>query len=184
MATSEMRSIQIPEDIYNKLMEISREIRTQDNRCTAPPHFFQIRERKKIYDWGLNGDHQIFVEDDLEIETVQDLIDYHLDLNPGLSEQEEREVSEKIMELWEGVFLSDLEDWVEENHPELKRLSYSWEYVYHNSFFTAKACREHIERNNHHYNQGTDYLNHAWRNPEMELVYNFLLSLTNDEEQK
>ena len=156
-----MKTIQIPAEIHDKLMELSREMRTQDNRCTAPPHFFQIRERKKVYDWGLNGDHQIFVEDDLEIELAEDLIDYHLGLNPGLTTDEEKEVSDKIREMWEDDFWSDLEDWVEENHPELKRLSYSWEYVYHNSFFTAKACQEHIERNHYHYNQGTDYLNHA-----------------------
>ena len=179
-----MKTIQIPEDVYDKLMEVSLEMRTQDNRCTAPPHFFQIRERKKVYDWGLNGEHQIFVCDELEIDSAEDLIEYYLDLKSDLSEDAEKKVIDEIRDLWERDFWFDLEDWAEENCPDLKRLSYSWEYVYHNSFFTAKACQDHIERKNYHYNQGTDYLNHGWRNPEMELIYNFLLSLSDGEGQK
>jgi len=49
--------------------------------------------------------------------------------------------------------------------------------VYTNTFFTAKACQEHIDKNDYHYSSPIVYLKHAWMNPEMELVSEFLCNL-------
>jgi hypothetical protein len=70
-----------------------------------------------------------------------------------------------------------IDDFIEEFCPHLKECSYSWEYEYSNHFLTAKACQEHIDRNDYHSNKPVTYLNHAWRNPEMELVSEFLCGL-------
>ena len=43
-----------------------------------------------------------------------------------------------------------------------------------NIFFTEDAVRLHIKQNNYHYNEGEDYIIHAWRNSEMEMVHKFL----------
>jgi hypothetical protein len=52
--------------------------------------------------------------------------------------------------------------------------------VYKNAFLTAKAAQEHLDSNYYHYHPDADvYLHHAWRNPEAELVTEFLLSLIN-----
>lgn len=50
-----------------------------------------------------------------------------------------------------------------------------------NCFLTEKACKEHIESNHYHYTDPKDYLNHAWRNPEMELISKFLCGLVGKE---
>ena len=53
-----------------------------------------------------------------------------------------------------------------------------------NAFLTAKGCKDHIEKNSYHYNDPIDYLNCAWRNPEMELISKFLCGLVGKEPHK
>jgi hypothetical protein len=159
--------IEVPDEMYEKLIELATEMTTQDPRGTRMPHMYQIQEKKKVYDWGLNGDVRIWVNGDgYEIETFEEFSEY---LNDNVTK-----VPENIKDLWEDHW--ELESWIEKN-TDLKPCSYSYEPVYHNHFLTAKGCKEHIQRNGYHYNDPVDYLNHAWRNPEMELVSEFLCSL-------
>ena len=55
---------------------------------------------------------------------------------------------------------------------------YQWIDTYKNFFLTQKACEDHIKLNHHHYTDAQPYLFHAWRNPEMEIVQQFLCELT------
>lgn len=167
-----MKTIEIDEQVYNKLVELAEEMASQDPRGTRMPHIFQIRDWKKVYDWGMNGDIRIWIGDyETEIETVEDFIDY-------LDNNEIKYKREEIEELWENDYDFGLPDWIEENCTDLKECTYSMEPVYTNSFLTAKAAQEHLDRNYYHYHKNADvYLNHAWRNPEAELVSEFLLNL-------
>jgi hypothetical protein len=80
--------------------------------------------------------------------------------------------------MWDEEYHWDLDDWVDENLPELKKTSYSMSPVYKNAFLTAKAAEEHLKSNHYHYHKNADvYLNYAWRNPEAELVSEFLMGL-------
>ncbi len=175
-----MKIIEVSDDMYEKLVALGNEMTSQDARGTRMPHMFQIRTKKKVYDWGLNGEFKIWVGDyQEEIETYNDYIEY-LD-NNGI------EYPVELKELWEDgttlIFNSDeyhdIEDFISEYTTDLKECSYSSEDVYHNHFLTAKACQEHIKLNSYHYNEPVDYLNHAWRNPEMDLVSEFLCGLVN-----
>ena len=172
-----MKTIEVTDEIYEKLIELAKEMDTQDPRGTRMPHIFQIRNWKKVYDWNWNGDVKIWIDqrgDYNEIETLGDLIEY-------LEDNEIEFEREEIEEMWKNqdiLFDSSLEDWIEENCPNLERCSYSLEEYYINSFLTAKAAQEHLDSNDYHYHRNSDvYLNHAWRNPEAELVSEFLLSL-------
>jgi len=49
-------------------------------------------------------------------------------------------------------------------------------------FFTEKACRQHIEENKHHYRNPMDYLNFAFRNPEIETLLGILSKIEIKEE--
>jgi hypothetical protein len=171
-----MKTIEVSDEMYAKLIELANEMTTQDPRGTRMPHMFQIRSRKKVYDWALNGDYRIWVDEEIEIETFEDLIDYMETYN--------HEIPEDLKTLWEYEKIEyrdedfyDINEFFEEYCPNLKECSYSWEYEYDNHFLTAKACQEHIDRNGYHYNQPDTYLNHAWRNPEMELLSEFLCGL-------
>lgn len=166
--------IEITDEMYAKLNELATNMTTQDPRGTRMPHIFQIRDWKKVYDWGLNGETHIWINDyETEIETLEEFMDY---LNEGEIVHDTKE----IKELWENDFDFGLPDWIEENCPGLKECSYSMEPVYVNSFLTEKAAQEHLDKNYYHYHKNADvYLNHAWRNPEAEIITEFLCGLIN-----
>ena len=167
-----MKTIEVSDEVYAKLIGLANEMTTQDPRGTRMPHMFQIRDWKKVYDWGLNGDTRIWLGDyEVEVETLEDFIDY-------LDNREIKYEKEEIEELWNDDRDFGLPDWIEDNCPDLKECTYSMEPVYTNSFLTAKAAQEHLARNYYHYHkEATVYLNHAWRNPEAELVSEFLCGL-------
>ena len=72
-----MKTIEITEEVYAKLIELANEMTTQNMRGTRMPHMFQIRDWKKVYDAELNGDTKIWLDrgNGIEIETFKDLID-------------------------------------------------------------------------------------------------------------
>jgi hypothetical protein len=166
-----MKNIQVTDEMYKALLELSKEMTTQGNRCTAMPHMFQIRTTERVpapedsgtVAWHCDGD---IIETDEEIE--QAVCEYK-----GWDEA-----------TTEFNFLEDYE--IEEilENAGYNKINYNYESKYQNTFFTAKACEEHIELNDYHYNEPICYLNHAWRNPEMELVSKFLCEISGGEIHK
>jgi hypothetical protein len=172
-----MKTIEVSEEMHAKLIELATEMTSQDPRGTRMPHMFQIRDWKKVYDAELNGDTRIFLDrsNGIEIETVEQLIDY-------LNESEIEFVEAEVREMWNNradySWQSDLCDWLEERVSDLVEYSYSLVPEYTNCFLTAKAAQAHLDKNYYHYHKNADvYLNHAWRNPEAELVSDFLCGL-------
>lgn len=170
-----MKTIEVSDEMYASLVKLATEMTTQDPRCTRMPHMFQIRNWKKVYDADLNGNVLILLDrgNGIEIETVEDLITYLKDGDEEFNEDE-------IKEMWENrdLYNSDLMDWLQERRIDLEEYSYSFEPEYSNCFLTAKAAQEHLDANYYHYHKKADvYLNHAWRNPEAELVSEFLCNL-------
>jgi hypothetical protein len=168
-----MKTIEVTDEVYAKLIELANEVTTQDPRGTSMPHIFQIRDWKKVYDWGLNGETQIWVGDyETEIETIDQLREYLGDNSIT--------IPDNLEEIWADKY--DLDYWVMENCPDLKECSYSFEPVYVNAFLTAKAAQEHLDKNYYHYHANADvYLNHAWRNPQAVLVTEFICGLVGKE---
>lgn len=176
-----MKTIELSDEMYAKLIELATEMTTQDPRGTRMPHIFQIRDWKKVYDADLNGDVHIILDrgNGIEIETYDQLIDY-------LNDFEIEFVEDEIKEMWDNraeySWQSDLVDWLQERVSDIVEHSYSLVPEYTNSFFTAKAAQEHLDKNHYHYHKNADvYLNHAWRNPEAELVSTFLCELVDKE---
>jgi hypothetical protein len=173
------KTIEISDEMYGKLIELATEMTTQDPRCTRMPHMFQIRDWKKLYDADLSGDTLIWLDrvNGIEIETIEQLIDYMNDTDIEFVEDDIKE----MWDYWKHYNvrgLSDLKDWLEERVPDLEEYSYSLVPEYTNCFLTAKAAEEHLKLNHYHYHANADvYLNHAWRNPEAELVSTFLCNL-------
>lgn len=173
-----MKNIEVSDEMYEQLINLATEMTTQDPRCTKMPHLFQIQTRYKVYDWNMNGDTKCYVDGETEIESCEELID--------VLKSHDIEYPSDIDRMWEDSWWSsddekfegkDLNEFLSEVLPELQECSYTWDYKYENVFFTAKGCKEHIERNDYHYNDPQDYLNHAWRNPEMDLISEFLCGL-------
>lgn len=166
-----MKTIEVSDETYAKLIELATEMTSQDPRGTRMPHMFQIRDWKRQYDWGLNGDTRCWVDSDGDytvIETLEEFKEY--------LEGQGIEEPENIEEFWEDHW--ELEDWISDNCNNLQQCSYSMEPVYINCFLTAKAAQEHLDSNYYHYHKDADvYLNHAWRNDEADLVSEFLCGL-------
>lgn len=58
-----------------------------------------------------------------------------------------------------------------------KEYEFNYAFKEQNCFFTAKACDEHIAKNHYHYKEPCSFGNTFWRNPEMQLIANFLVEL-------
>jgi hypothetical protein len=171
-----MKNIEVSDEVYDKLIELANEMTTQDMKGTRMPHMFQIRDWKKVYDAELNG-RTIFWMDryGIEVETLDSLIEY---LNNSDIKFDESEIKKKWNSWKDRMFNDDLKDWLEEHVPDLEEYSYSLEPEYSNCFLTAKAAQEHLDKNRYHYHKDAEVcLNHAWRNPEADLVSGFLCGL-------
>ena len=174
---TDMKTIEVTDEVHAKLIELANEMTTQNMRGTRMPHMFQIRDWKKVYDAELNGDVHIYLDrgNGIEVETADDLIDY---LNNSEVEFDEAE----IRDMWVNDRDFGLPDWLDDHIPDLEQHSYSLVAEYTNCFLTAKAAQAHLDANYYHYHKDADvYLNHAWRNPEAELVSTFLCGLIGKE---
>ena len=164
-----MKTIEVSDEMYEQLMALSNEMNTQDHRCTAMPYFFQVREEKRID--GVDGDYSI---------------DGHVWVSPygdGVIEADRQSMAEALGNL-DVMFEKDisdegLEDLMEKN--EFYKGYFRTQEVYSNAFLTEKACKEHIRANHYHYIKPVDYLSHAFRNPDMELICKFICGLTGKE---
>ena len=161
-----MKTIQVTDDMHEKLIALATEMTTQDNRITAMPFMFQVKEEQRVYDYGLNGSNRCLMyegEQEHDFESEDDLREIITDnCSSG-----DRDVPD-----FENMDFDDMVEWMEARGYE--QVTWSVRHVYKNTFFTAKACQEHIDANRHHYNNPTVFLNRAFRNPEMELVSELL----------
>jgi hypothetical protein len=160
-----MKTIKISDEVYKGLKEISEQMKTQSHRGTAMPYFFQVQTKKRISvpegngteAWHYDGS---LIETDKEIE---DTVNEYKGWDEGNTEFNDLEHYEVD---------SILED------AGYSKVNYDYEEVLENAFFTSKACDDHIKRNGHNLSHPVNYLSHAFRNPEMELISQFLVELT------
>lgn len=139
------------ESFLDKLREIQHELKTQDNRITSDP-IFLVQERKRIYGMDTN-----FLDDD-------QIIWYHCD---GVEADED-----------EKVFLDDLDESGGDIDDCWDKVGYIEEDKTVQSFFTEKAAQDFIDRNKHRYEgKPSIYVESLYRNPEMRLIRDFILSL-------
>jgi len=174
-----MKTIKITNEMHKSLMALSKEMTSQDMRCTRMPHMFQIKTKEEVAAYDGCGE-EIWCDDDLNIlrtdEEIKDWIQEDIFENDeslhGLNHDEAKKISkQKALEEDHYIYLDQHRD-------NWRILNITTEDKYQNTFFTAKACQEHIDSNSYHYNKPSVYLNSAWRNPEMELVSRFLCELS------
>ena len=182
-----MKTIQISDEMYEELMNISKELNNQDHRATRMPYIYQIEQPHRencqewYEDWFLLIDSE---SDHEEVDTtsVETIIEY-------LKENESNKydyLKEKIDEIIESNkdyknYNFSLEEIIDLLIDELwmTKWYYKEKYTYENAFFTEKWVKEHIEQNDYHYHKEVDnYLTYLNRNPEMETVMKFLCELS------
>ena len=69
-----MKKIEVTDEMHAALMELSNEMTTQDNRCTAIPYFFQVQETKKVAAHEDCGDQVYYsTEHEVELRDISDI---------------------------------------------------------------------------------------------------------------
>lgn len=162
-----MAIIQISDELHDKLMAMAMAMALQDNRSTASPNFYQVRQPVRIYgidpQWDYDG--RILIPDDggEAIEIDRDSLISELEVL-GVDINFKKRSDSELMEL----LIQD------HNYTEGY---YRNEYVFTNAFLTERTCRDHIERNRHNYTDPVDYLSYAERNPDLETITEFFKEL-------
>lgn len=160
-----MKTISVSEEMYNSLIELSESINNQDHRATAMPYFYQVRTMEKVPAVEGNGTKAWMYDGsvlDTKIE-IKDAIDEYKDWN-GHTSQFDLLKDYEIDSIMENAGYQEI--WYEEKE------------VFSNAFLTEKGCKQHIQQNKHRYDHPVDYLTHAFRNPEMEIISKFLCELS------
>jgi len=161
-----MKKIEVSDEIYTRLIEISKEMKSQDNRYTASPFFYQIRTTKEVPVPEGCGEEKWIDEDGVEV---------------SKEEMEEQLVENRNMSYDSKVEFNNLTDAEKEYEYEeegFRKVWFNYDYNYENCFFTESAANSHLKVNKHNYIEPVTYVNHAYRNPEMEFLHKFLFNLT------
>lgn len=162
---SEMKTIEVTDEMYEFLMNLSKEIKEQDNRCTAMPYFFQVRETKEVAAHRGCGTEVMYSSG------------YETELR---TDKEKIEWIKENFELFDGKGYGDECDWILDEMLDsvgFEVFNVDVDYEYSNVFFTSKACDEHIRINRHNLKQPVSFIQHAFRNQEMEMIFKFLIGL-------
>lgn len=160
-----MATIQLSDALHKKLMELAMHACSQDNRATAAPFFYQIKQTEMI--GGVDGD-------------------YDWDCKKLCCDGSTCDVDRESMILELQLNGEDI-DFTMRSDNDLQSLledTYGYTLVYFRkvdkftgAFLTEKSCKEHIQLNKHHYTDPVDFLQYAWRNPDMEIIWHLLKEL-------
>lgn len=167
-----MKTIQISDELYEKLEKISNEMNTQDHRGTRQPYIFRILvpNSRPAAEWC--WDFNVWIHDweeafrDENNDFLQEAEQY---IKNYYSEDEYEDLD--FDDQW------DVEEFLEDHDFE------KWEMTKYDEekwfFLTHESAKRHWESNKHHYpDEFNDYLDHCWRDPDMEAVQQFLCELT------
>jgi hypothetical protein len=165
-----METILISDELYKKLKYLSNEIKTQDNRKTASPYFYQIMETKEDSCWEEISDKIIWYHSDggYKVENVFD------EMVKFLKENGEDCLNgwKDAIEQWDINDEQDLENIFE--YLGFYKVPIKTIYQFSNAFLTEKSILQHIESNKHHYENPKTYLQYAYRNNDLETIFEFL----------
>jgi hypothetical protein len=158
----------LTDDDIKFLKDLAIELKTQDREYTAKPVFYQIREKKNVV--GIDPDYAdktciLLSEEYILFTDFNEAIEWCEDYLEDL-------IQKDIDEWWE-VKLSKsflvLHDFLKNIGYEFSTYTgYTEKHTYKNCFLTKRALDKHITENHYHYKQPDYFINHAWRNPELQ----------------
>lgn len=149
--------------------ELAIRLKTQDNKSTALPICFLLQdvEERRAFD---SGEFVLFWDNcgkEWRGENEDDIIRQIFN-----SRKEDINCEIDDYDKAEDDLLEEIKEEVEENCYEM-----NYEFVAKRFFLTEEAAKNHLNANRHHYSdKARIYVDHCWRDPEMELVYKILTS--------
>lgn len=158
------------------LKKLQKEMLTQDNYGEAPPRFWAVMTKRRIY-WvhdDIHG-HEIVLDGESIGESVEEAISYMKEYfdESGLKIEE----WEKCSTIFDFVDTLEKEGWVIDAVPYR-----DIDVIAENTFFlTLEECKKHIELNKYHYIEPYPYCMTAWRSSQVERLFSILESTNWDE---
>lgn len=151
------------------IVEFLTRMNNQDNRCTAFPFFYQIRDwKKQLRPDGFGSEVEYYSSAlECEFESEEEISQYYRD--HYYEDELELRDKEKDDEIYEGdeLFEEMLDVW--KDSKDITEYSYELEADYKGLFLTEEDAKDHLRRNNYHYHSKADtYVQHVWRAPELE----------------
>lgn len=173
-----MKTIELSDEMYSALMEISKGMNSQNHHGTRMPYMWQIETTKEVAAHEGNGDIIWVYCDGRELRTEEEIKNYIIEdiIENKDALMEYDEALNIAINRFDEMDESDVEEWLEEH--DWRKVEVTTLKQYENAFFTEEACKVHISKNGYHYNNPRQYLNHVFRNPEMEIVSTFLCELS------
>lgn len=171
-----MRTIEVTDEIYDFLSNLSKEIKTQDNRGTAKPYFFQVMEEEEVGVPNGNGE-EVWVQDGkICLRTEEDVKKavwnyYGWPSMHIAGDNSEEDLVRDCEEEYISMSSWEIEAVLEVNY---RKVCVDKKEKFSNCFLSEKACNKHIEINGHNLKNPHSYLHHAYRNKEMEMLFKFL----------
>lgn len=163
-----MKTIQVTDEMYDFLSNLSKEIKNQDNRSTAFPYFFQVQEDEEVGVPEGCGEVVWICDGEVCLRTQEDI-------KEAIFEWKNWEMGNKKDEnQFKELSPFDIEDILEENYI---KANVDIKHKYSNCFLTLKAYEDHIRQNGHNLHNPKPYLFHAFRNKEMYMLFKFLQEL-------
>jgi predicted CopG family antitoxin len=185
-----MKTIQISDEAYAFLKDLAGKLNTQDNRMTANPRYYAIREKDNIY--GMEegyADDYIYVDEDgeMECDTVEEAFGYILECN-DIDLLEGESFSSAIRREWGDKWSSRsfTRPMVSVSDEEILVELFKWGKVrvrhtekFSNCFLTEEAAKQHIRINGHNLRSPDIFLFHAYRNEELDMVIKAIKEIGN-----
>lgn len=170
-----MKTIEVSDEMHEFLMNLSKELNSQDHRATRMPYIFQIQEKKEMPAHSGCGEEMMYnSKDECDVRTLAEKIEW---LCEDLNENEIHFYGkEEIKAHFEDMQEYDIDSLLTDKGFE--KFNVQEIDVYSNAFLTSKACDEHIRCNKHNLNNPVNYLSGSFRNPELETLMSFLCELS------
>ena len=171
-----MKKIELTDNEYEFLKDLSHELNTQDTDGTAQPVYWGVEEEKEVLTIEGQGEPRIRFDDGaytLEelVENINENIsDYEPDIQDEWKELDKEDADEVCTFAQERLKWDHIYDvfWVEKEW-QISRLT--------GAFLTKRACKKYIETNHYHHCKPHTYALHAFRNYELETLLRLLKNL-------
>jgi len=175
-----MRTIEVTDKQYEQLKHMAELMHEQDNRATANPIFcvYKKSEVPTSEDYSsnckiVNGDYdEIYESEEAMIEAFSKkeefMAEYEL-----LTEEEYNKID---LDWMPGDDICELMEW-QKVYYNIENVPVTGQY-----YFTEEECHRHIKANSYHYTEPFSFVESAWRNPEMQLLREVVMSLVKKEE--
>jgi hypothetical protein len=163
-----MKTIQITDEQYEFLINLSKELKIQDNRITENP-IYRVYQKITIVKADGFGNQVGYLDSEGHITRLEDL-------------QKSGEIENYRKEHLE--YSDEDDEYILENRLEYQKLEFSEEDISVSGqvYFTENAAATHIAANHYHYDHPFVFVESAWRNYEWQKIREIILSL--DSEKK